>query len=339
MSIERPQHRLAVYLPRGAEGPPAQTGSVVYHAVPGPLFAGRHLIWPAQLRRRRFDVYFGAAAVLPLGRTGCPSVITLHDLAIYRHPEWFPARQPLSTRVIVPGSIRRADAIIAVSNNTARDAEELFDVPPDQVGVIPLGVSPRFHPLAREDTDPVRARLGLPERFILFVGAIEPRKNLDTLLDAWALVSGRLPLVVAGGWGWRDEGIRERLSRLGPGLTMVGEVRPESLPALYNLATCLAHPAWYEGFGLTPLEAMACGTPVVCSDTSSLPEVTGEAALLVGPGDVEGWRRALERISDDAGLRADLRRQGILRAARFSWDRTAAATWEIIEAAATRRSG
>ena len=145
--------------------------------------------------------------------------------------------------------------------------------------------------------------------------------------------------MVAGGWGWRDEGIRERLSRLGPGLTMVGEVRPESLPALYNLATCLAHPAWYEGFGLTPLEAMACGTPVVCSDTSSLPEVTGEAALLVGPGDVEGWRRALERISDDAGLRADLRRQGILRAARFSWDRTAAATWEIIEAAATRRSG
>ena len=311
----------------------------MYHRVPGPRFFGRHLLWPAQLRRRHFSAYFGAAGVLPLGSTGCPAVITIHDLAIYRHPEWFPSGQPLATRVIVPGSIRRADAIIAVSNHTAHDLEQLFGVAPERIGVIPQGVSPRYRPLARADTEAVRLRLGLPERFVLFVSAIEPRKNLDTLLDAWALIGSRLPLVVVGGWGWRYERIRERLARLGPGLTLLGEANPETLPALYNLATCLAHPAWYEGFGLTPLEAMACGTPVVCSDSSSLPEVTGDAALLVDPADVEGWRRALERISDDGELRADLRRRGILRAARFSWERTAQATWEVIEATLTAASG
>ena len=118
-----------------------------------------------------------------------------------------------------------------------------------------------------------------------------------------------------------------------------GILRAETRPSIRAVATCLAHPAWYEGFGLTPLEAMACGTPVVCSDSSSLPEVTGDAALLVDPADVEGWRRALERISDDGELRADLRRRGILRAARFSWERTAQATWELIEATLTAPSG
>jgi glycosyltransferase involved in cell wall biosynthesis len=337
LSIERPQHRLAVFLPPATSAPPSEPGNVVYHHVPGPRFFGRHLVWPAQLRRRRFDAFFGAAGVLPLTSTGCPAVITIHDLAIYRHPDWFPSGQPLSTRVVVPASIRRAAAIIAVSHNSARDVQELFGVDAERVAVIPEAISARFRPLAREDVEPFRERLRLPERFILFVSAIEPRKNLDTLLDAWALIPARLPLVVAGGWGWRYERTRQRLERLGPGVRLLGEVKPETLPALYSLATCLAHPAWYEGFGLTPLEAMACGTPVICSESSSLPEVTGDAALLVDPGDVEGWRRALERVSDDAELRAELRRKGILRAAQFSWGRTAQATWEVIDQVAARR--
>jgi glycosyltransferase involved in cell wall biosynthesis len=337
MSIERPQNRIAVYLPPATKAPPSEAVTVVYHHVPGPRFFGRHLAWPAQLRRRSFDAFFGAAGVLPLASIGCPGVVTIHDLAIYRHPEWFPSGQPLSTRVVVPASIRRAAAIIAVSQNSARTVQELFGVDAERVAVIPEGISARFRPLAREDVEPVRERLGLPERFILFVSAIEPRKNLDTLLDAWALLPARLPLVVAGGWGWRYDRTRERLERLGPGVHLLGEVTPETLPALYNLATCLAHPAWYEGFGLTPLEAMASGTPVVCSDSSSLPEVTGDAALLVDPGDVEAWRRALERVSEDADLRAELRRKGILRAAQFSWERTAQATWEVIEQVAARR--
>jgi glycosyltransferase involved in cell wall biosynthesis len=342
MSIERPRHRLDVYLPPQAVAPQAIGGgaeSVLYHHVPAPRFVGRHLLWPAQLRRRRFDAFFGAAGVLPLGVTGCPEVVTLHDLAIYLHPKWFPSGQPLSTRVIVPASIRRAAAIIAVSHNTARDARELFGVDSDRIRVIPEGVSSRYRPLSREDVEPVRVRLGLPQRFLLFVSAIEPRKNLDTLLEAWALVPGRQPLVVVGGWGWQYERTRERLERLGSGVLLLGEARPELLPALYNLATCLVHPAWYEGFGLPPLEAMACGTPVVCSNSSSLPEVTDDAALLVDPGDVEGWRRALERIITDGELRTELRRKGILRAAEFSWERTAQATWEVIEALATGKSG
>jgi glycosyltransferase involved in cell wall biosynthesis len=236
---------------------------------------------------------------------------------------------------VVPRSIRRSQAIIAVSESTAADVRALFDVRPENVFVIPEAAASRYRPLRREDLEAERVRLRLPERFVLFVGTIEPRKNLETLLEAWAQLAARPPLVIAGGWGWRYESVRERLERLGEGVRLLGAVEPEALPALYNLATCLAHPAWYEGFGLTPLEAMACGTPVVCSDTSSLPEVVGDAALLVSPAQVEGWRRTLERILDDADLRAELRRKGLVRAAQFSWDRTAELTWDVIEAAAS----
>jgi glycosyltransferase involved in cell wall biosynthesis len=266
---------------------------------------------------------------------GCPAVITVHDLAIYSHPEWFPSGQAFATRVVVPRSIRRSDAIIAVSASTSADLREMFGVDPERVAVIPEAASSRYRPLSRDDLEAERLRLRLPERFILFVGTIEPRKNLETLLEAWALLSGRPPLVVAGAWGWRYERVRERLERLGDGVKLLGAVEPAVLPALYNLATCLAHPAWYEGFGLTPLEAMACGTPVVCSDTSSLPEVVGDAALLVPPDHVEGWRRHLERLLGDGELRVELRRKGLLQAARFSWDRTADLTWGVIEAAAS----
>jgi glycosyltransferase involved in cell wall biosynthesis len=185
-----------------------------------------------------------------------------------------------------------------------------------------------------EDLAAARRRLRLPERFVLFVGTIEPRKNLATLLDAWAELPRRPALVIAGGWGWRHQDVSDRLERLGEGVQVLNSVAGGDLPALYNLAACLAHPAWYEGFGFTPLEAMACGTPVVSSDSSSLPEVVGEAGLLVPPGDVEGWRAALERVLGDPELASRLRRQGQLRAAEFSWERSAESTWRAIEQAA-----
>jgi glycosyltransferase involved in cell wall biosynthesis len=197
-------------------------------------------------------------------------------------------------------------------------------------------VGPAFRPLPPDRKQEARERFGLPEQFVLFVGTIEPRKNLETLVEAWAQVPGRPPLVVAGGWGWRHEALRDKLGRLGAQLRLLGPVQPEELPGLYNLATCLAHPAWYEGFGLTPLEAMACGTPVVCSDAASLPEVVGEAAILVAPDDVQGWRAALERVTGDPALRSELRRKGILRAAEFAWDRSAVLTWEVIQRAVSQ---
>jgi len=268
---------------------------------------------------------------MPLGDVGCPAVITVHDLAIYRNREWFPARQPLSTGWIVPRSLRRADAVIAVSRNTARDVEAIFDVPPSRIAVVPEGVSPSFHPLGAEDLAEARARLKLPQRFILFVSTIEPRKNLGTLLEGWAMMRDRPDLVVVGGWGWRYEPIKAQMQRLGPRLHHLEGLDPSELPAVYNLALVLAHPAWYEGFGLPPLEAMACGTPVIVSDTSSLPEVVGDAAIVVAADSPEAWRKALEEVSGDANMAADLRRRGILRAAEFSWTRSAELTWQVFD--------
>jgi glycosyltransferase involved in cell wall biosynthesis len=325
---ERPGSRFTVYT--GADPMPGQP-AIAFHRPPAVRLIGRHLLWPARLRRLRAHLYFGPAGLLPLGDVAMPAVLTAHDMAIYRHPEWFPGRQTLSVRLVVPRSMRRADAIVAVSACTARDVAELFGVEAERLEVVPEGVASRFQPLPGERLDAVRRRYRLPRRFLLFVSTIEPRKNLPTLLDAWSRMRDRPPLVVAGGWGWRTEGVRERMEGMGPDLRLLGTVPHEDLPGLYNLATCLAHPAWYEGFGLTPLEAMACGLPVVASSASSLPEVVGDAGLLVDPADVEGWTDALERVCGDADLFSTLRRRGVLRAAEFTWARAAQRTWRVMD--------
>ena len=332
MAIDRPDCRFTVYLPPRVTASDMAPG-IAYRALPAARLIGRHLQWPARIRRLKPDAYFGPVGALPLGDVGCPSVITVHDLAIYRNPDWFPGRQALSTRWVVPRSLRRADVIIAVSANTARDVSELFGVSAARIEVVPHGVSAACKPLSSEDLAGARERLKLPERFILFVGTIEPRKNLATLLDAWAMMSDRPDLVIVGAWGWLYEPIRQRLGRLGPGVHHLEGLDPAELPAVYNLARVLAHPAWYEGFGLPPLEAMACGTPVVVSDRASLPEVVADAGLVVAADDPNAWRKALETVVGDADVAADMRRRGILRAAEFSWARAARQTWSAVDRA------
>jgi len=328
MAVDRPDCRLTVFGPRRAF---MYVPNTTYRLMPHMRLVGRHLQWPAMIRRLKPHAYFGPAGALPLGPVGCPSAITVHDLAIYRNPRWFPGRQPLSTRLVVPRSVLRADVVIAVSENTAKDVVEFFGIDRNRIEVVPHGVSAKFRPMGRDELDDARDRLGLPDRFILFVGTVEPRKNLETLLDAWVLMRDRPDLVVVGSWGWRYESIREKMDRLGPRLHHLQSVDPEELPAIYNLARVLAHPAWYEGFGLPPLEAMASGTPVVVSDTSSLPEVVGGAGMVVPAGDVEAWRKALEIVVSDVDLAADMRHRGILRAAQFSWERAAHLTWRAID--------
>ncbi len=336
MAVERPDCRLTVYAPGDAtvEGP-----GITNRPLPGARFVGRHVQWPAKIRQLHPDAFFGPVGALPLRDVRCPSVITVHDLAIYRNPDWFPARQSLSTRWVVPRSLHRADRLIAVSAHTAQDITELFQVPRSRIDVVPHGVSTVFRPMEREDLDAARTRLSLPERYILFVSTIEPRKNLPTLLEAWAMMRDRPDLVVVGGWGWRFEPIREQVQRLGGGVHVIGDLALDELPAVYNLALALAHPAWYEGFGLTPLEAMACGTPVIVSDRSSLPELVGEAGLVVAADDPDAWRKALEKVVGDTELASELRRRGILRAAEFSWARSAQLTWNAIDRAIDGRSG
>jgi glycosyltransferase involved in cell wall biosynthesis len=330
MHVDRPDSRMTVFGPPGGFVHVPRAG---YRPMPRTRLIGRHMQWPALIRQLKPDAYFGPAGVLPLGDVGCPSVITVHDLAIYRNSGWFPGRQPLSTRYVVPRSVLRADVVIAVSENTAQDVVDVFGIPRSKIEVVPHGVASTFSPMGAEDLAAARARLKLPERFILFVGTIEPRKNLETLLEAWAMMRDRPDLVVVGAWGWHYEPIRERMERMGPRLHHVDGLDPADLPAVYNLARVLAHPAWYEGFGLPPLEAMACGTPVVVSDRSSLPEVVDGAGLVVPADQPDEWRKALERVVGDTDLAADLKRRGILRAAQFSWARAATLTWQAIDTA------
>jgi glycosyltransferase involved in cell wall biosynthesis len=330
MAVDRPDCRMTVFLPEGTAKPDSAP-SIAYRPLPATRLIGRHIQWPARVRALKPDAFFSPAGSLPLRDLGVPSVVTIHDLAIYRNRDWFPAGQPLSTGWIVPRSLRNANRLIAVSENTKRDIEAIFEVPSARITVVPEAVSNAFRPLPPEDLKEVRARLRLPERFILFVSTIEPRKNLTTLLDAWAMMRDRPSLVVVGGWGWRYEPIRTRMERLGPGLHHIPGLDPSDLPAVYNLALALAHPAWYEGFGLPPLEAMACGTPAIVSDRSSLPEVVGDAGLIVPADDAAAWTRALEAVAGDPKLANDLRRRGIVRAAQFSWARSAEQTWRALE--------
>ena len=330
MAVDRPDCRLVVFGPAGGY---AHVPDTTYRLMPRTRLVGRHLQWPAAIRRLHPSAYFGPVGAMPLGRVACPSVITVHDLAIYRNAGWFPARQPLSTRLVVPRSVLRADVVVSVSENTARDIVDVFGINRSRIAVVPHGVSPRFRPMGREELAEARARLDLPERFILFVSTIEPRKNLETLLEAWATMSDRPDLVVVGSWGWSYEPIRRRMERLGPGLRHLDSLDPDELPAVYNLARVLAHPAWYEGFGLPPLEAMACGTPVVVSDRSSLPEVVADAGVVVPADQPEAWRKALERVLGDTDAAAGMRHRGILRAAQFSWPRAAGLTWDAIDRA------
>ena len=332
MAVDRPDCRFTVYVPAGVT-PQLAGAAFSVRSLPSTRFVGRHLQWPSRLRNLKPDAYFGPAGLLPLRSLECPSVITTHDLAIYRNASWFPSRQFLSTRVVVPRSLERASAIIASSTNTANDLRELFDVPKSRIDVVLLGVSSRFRPLSAVERAEARLKLGLPERYILFMSTIEPRKNLITLIEAWAMMRDRPDLVIAGGWGWGFEGVKEQIERLGSGVHVLGEVDPGDQVPIYNLALALAHPAWYEGFGMSPLEAMACGTPVVVSNASSLPEVVGDAGLLVPPDDPDAWREALERVLDDVELAAGMRRRGLLRAAELTWIRTANSTWRTIDRA------
>jgi glycosyltransferase involved in cell wall biosynthesis len=323
----RPDVEVDLYLPRGAPHLPGPLNL----GMPPARLVGRHLQWPRAIRRSRATAYFGPVGLLPIVSVGVPTVITIHDVAIYRNPAWFPS-QPLSTRVVVPRSIRAATRLLAVSECTRRDLAELFGVVPERVTVTPLAAGLEFRPLDPDTLAGVARKLDLPERFLLFVGTIEPRKNVETLLDAWQAMDDRPHLVLAGSWGWRVERLRRRIENT-PGVKVIGALPAHELACVYNLAACLVHPAWYEGFGLTPLEAMACGTPVICSDRASLPEVVGDVALTVPPDDVRALSAAMRRVLDEPAAAAGLRERGLGRAREFSWQRTAAATWASIDSA------
>jgi len=260
------------------------------------------------------------------------SVFTLHDVAYLVFPQYHLLQNRLYLTLMMPRFLARADCVIAVSEATRRDALRFYRLNPEKIVVIPEGVAPRFRPESEPDRlSAVREKYALPERFILYVGTIEPRKNLLTLLDAYAALRPHQPqvgLVIAGDKGWLYESFFKRQRSLGleDQVTLTGYVPDRDLPTLINCAEVFAFPSIFEGFGLPPLEAMACGVPVVCSAASSLPEVVNDAGLLVAPDDVRGWVEALKRVLTDPALGADLRARGLARARRFTWEATARKT-------------
>ncbi len=288
---------------------------------------------PAEWITGAADIFYSPDFVLPpLGRR-TRALLTVHDLSFLRHPETFPPALRNYLEGAVPRSVVRADVILADSAATRRDLIELLQVAPEKVEVLLSGVSPRFSPQADPDE---RARLQqryhIGHRpYILSVGTIQPRKNYIRLMEALDPLAAARPLdlIIIGQPAWLAEPILEAAAAR-PYVHLPGFTADADLPALYRQAELFAFPSLYEGFGLPPLEAMACGTPVVASSVSSVPEVVGEAGLSVDPTDVPAWTAAIARLLDDSDLRADLRNRGLARAAEFTWARAAARWLDII---------
>jgi glycosyltransferase involved in cell wall biosynthesis len=280
-----------------------------------------------ELLTGRLDLFHSPDFALPPIRRA-RTLVTVHDLSFIRVPECSaPSLRSYLMRV-VPRSVSRADVVLADSESTRNDVLELLPVHPERVHVVYAGVDSTFRRVLDQATlDAVRARYLLPARFVLSVGTLQPRKNYVRLIEAFHQVSRDTDagLVISGAPGWMYGGIFRRVDELGLGSKVLfpGYVAEADLPALYSLAEVFAFPSLYEGFGLPPLEAMACGTPVVASNTSSLPEVVGDAAWLVDPLDVSALADALRSLLEESPLRTRQVQRGLAQAQRFTWSAAA----------------
>jgi len=292
------------------------------------------------------DIFHSPDFVLPPVRRA-KTLLTVHDLSFMRYPECTHANLRAYLNKVVPRSVHRADLILADSQHTKNDLVELLGVKPGKIEVVYPGVEERFRPIKdRAHLEQVRKRYNLPTKFILGLGTLQPRKNFTTLIEAFASVQAgkfasrqvrkcaSLHLVIAGGKGWLYEDVFATVERLGLGAQVVfpGFVADEDLPALYNLADLFVFPSLYEGFGLPPLEAMACGTPVITSNASSLPEVVGEAGLMVEATDVTALAEAMRRVLEDDELREKMIVRGLEQARKFTWEKAAARLLSLYEA-------
>jgi len=311
--------------------------TIIWHRLRVPL--------PVDLMLGSVDVFHSPDYVLPPLRRG-KTLVTIHDLSFVRYPEGAEPNLRGYLSAAVPRSLEEADLILGDSEHTRQDIMELFGVAPERVQVVYPGVDQAFRVIEDQQAlAAVKEGYSLDYPFILSVGTLEPRKNLIRLLDAYAVLraGGDLEhkLVIAGGKGWLYDGIFRRVEALSlqEDVTFLGYLPEEHLPAVYCLSDLLVFPSLYEGFGLPPLEAMACGTPVVTSDSSSLPEVVGEAGLMVPPDDTEALAETIRKVLADSELREDLVRRGLSRAAEFTWQATGEKLLAIYENLHEREPG
>lgn len=311
-----------------------------------------HKVWRAQVlvahttqqsQAARFgpmDLFHGTDHLLPY-LPDTPSVLTIHDMVFRVMPETQTQLNQLYLRMMMPRFCQHARQIIAVSHNTSQDIQRFYQIPAEKITTIYPGVHPRFQRV----TDPavlerVQAKYHLPPRFALFVGTVEPRKNLDNVLLAFEQAGvDDLHLVLGGRIGWKSTRVMRQLRRHAAAARILipGYIADEDLPALYSLAEMFLLPSRYEGFGLPVLEAMACGTPVITANISSLPEVAGDAALLVDPTDAEALAAAMADLAANPARRAALQEKGYRQAAQFTWEKTARATLAVYRAVLEER--
>jgi alpha-1,3-rhamnosyl/mannosyltransferase len=269
---------------------------------------------------------------IPLPFDG-PVVTTIHDLSVLLYPEWHPIDRVKYFEHHFYAKLPQTTCFITDSRFTRDEMQRHLNVDATRIHVVPLAARPNFRPMAESEYGPRVAQLGLPPRYLLFVGTIEPRKNLLGLLRAYDVlpdhIRSQYPLVVVGRWGWRSQGVGRELARNASAVHLAGYVAEEDLPAVFNGATALVYPSLYEGFGLPPLEMMSCGRPVIVSDRSSLPEVVGQAGLYVEPDDPVSIARAIRALVENPDLAADLAERGLRQSRQFCWDRTALATTEV----------
>ena len=287
---------------------------------------------PLRLRKDRVDIFHGLFYRLPLFM-GVPGVITVHDLSGYLMPEVHHVKTHV-LNLLYPIFVARAARIIAVSRFTANELRDNFPNSPEKTTVIHEAPPDEYAPV--EDPallSEAAEKYRLPEKFILFLGTLEPRKNLTRLIEAYSSICHSIPheLVLAGAMGWKNRSLNDLLetNSLKDRIHLTGYVDSEDIPALFSLAEFSVYPSLYEGFGLPVLESMACGTPVLTSSVSSLPEVSGGAALLADPLSTESIAEGLRNLALSDDLREDLRRKGFARAAEFSWEKAARETIEV----------
>jgi glycosyltransferase involved in cell wall biosynthesis len=299
------------------------------------------LLWeqtglPADLARRKVDLLHALAFVNPRVKV-CPVVTTIHDLTFFLLPDTHTFVKRHYFQKLIPSSARRSEVIITVSESAKRDIVQRLGVPAEKVHVIYHGKDERFRPIQDQDRlEDIRVRYGLPRGVILSVGVIEPRKNLETLVRAYAQAKSLHAdycLVVAGDLGWKCEAVFRAVEKCGLKEKVIfpGFIPEEDLAALYNLSRLFVYPSLYEGFGLPVLEAMACGVPVITSNVSAMPEIAGDSALLIDPRSCEELAQAMCRALQDNELRRAMSQKGIERSKFFSWEKTARETLKVYE--------
>ncbi|MCJ7602521.1 MAG: glycosyltransferase family 4 protein [Desulfobulbaceae bacterium] len=278
-------------------------------------------------RTSRFDLYHETDFV-PAKQQFLPAVYSVYDLSLMRFPQTHPLDRVLFFDFFFKRRIQYATHILTISNYIRREIIDYFGIDDKCASFVPLAPAACFTPMAEHRVEAVRSKYHVPVNYLLFAGTIEPRKNIQLLIKALQKIDGAISLVLTGWQGWGEKQWMQIMQETGIAhrVIVTGHIPDSDLAALYNGATAMIYPSLYEGFGLPIIEAMACGCPVICSNTSSMPEVAGDAALLIDPTDVETLRRAIENVLNDRRKRDQLKELGIERARLFSWRETARQT-------------